>query len=82
MELTESPKRFFYEEGYPKVLGAVPRVMVDAARQAINAENRQMKLDSMPSPIYGASGMACAGLSAQYKPNHRKEIHYETPTSN
>ena len=38
MELTESQKCFFYEEGYPKVLGAVPRVMVDAARQAINAE--------------------------------------------
>ena len=38
MELTKSQKRFFYEEGYLKVSGAVPRVMVDAARQAINAE--------------------------------------------
>ncbi len=38
MELTESQKRFFYEEGYLKVSGAVPRAMVDAARQAINAE--------------------------------------------
>ena len=38
MELTESQKCFFYEEGYLKVSGAVPRAMVDAARQAINAE--------------------------------------------
>lgn len=30
MELTESQKRFFYEEGYLKVPGAVPRVMVHA----------------------------------------------------
>ena len=38
MKLTESQKQFFYEEGYLRVPGAVSRVMVDAARQAINAE--------------------------------------------
>ena len=38
MELSERQKRFFYKEGYLKVAGAVPRVMVDAARQVINAE--------------------------------------------
>ena len=38
MTLNERQKRFFYEQGYLKVAGAVPRVMVDAARQAINAE--------------------------------------------
>ncbi len=38
MKLTESQKRFFYKEGYLRVSGAVSRAMVDAARQAINAE--------------------------------------------
>jgi hypothetical protein len=34
--LTRRQKRHFYEEGYVVVPGAVPRLMVDAARQAIN----------------------------------------------
>lgn len=34
--LTEAQKRKFYEEGYIKISGAVPRIMVDAARKAIN----------------------------------------------
>lgn len=38
MEMTQGQKRFFYEEGYVKIPGAVPRIMVDRARQAINAE--------------------------------------------
>ena len=38
MKLTDSQKRFFYQEGYVKVSSAVPAVMVDAARQAINAQ--------------------------------------------
>ena len=38
MKLTDSQKRFFYQKGYVKVSGVVPAVMVDAARQAINAQ--------------------------------------------
>ena len=38
MELTKSQKLEFYREGFLKIEGAVPRVMVEAARQAINAE--------------------------------------------
>ena len=34
--LTEAQKREFYEEGYIKIPGAVSRIMVDAARKAIN----------------------------------------------
>ncbi len=37
MELTKSQKLEFYREGFLKIEGAVPRVMVAAARQAINA---------------------------------------------
>jgi hypothetical protein len=36
VELTPNQKRFFYEEGYLKISGAVPQVMVDAALQTIN----------------------------------------------
>ncbi|MBT7805119.1 hypothetical protein HN766_06510 [Candidatus Poribacteria bacterium] len=36
MQLTPAQKRFFHEEGYVKIPGAVPRVMVDAALHAIN----------------------------------------------
>ena len=32
MQLTDGQKRFFYREGYVKVSGTVPAVMVDAAR--------------------------------------------------
>ena len=38
MKLTDSQKRFFYQEGYVKVLSGVPAAMVDAARRAINAQ--------------------------------------------
>ena len=38
MELTKSQKLEFYSEGFLKIEGAVPGVMVEAARQAINAE--------------------------------------------
>jgi hypothetical protein len=38
MELTKFQKQEFYEEGCLTIEGAVPRVMVDVARQAINAE--------------------------------------------
>ena len=38
MKLTDSQKRFFYQKGYVKVSGVVPTVMVDVARQAINAQ--------------------------------------------
>lgn len=36
MQLTQSQKRFFYEEGYIKLSGVVSKVMVDAALQVIN----------------------------------------------
>src|SRR5437879_6105505 len=36
MELTPRQKREFYEQGYLKLAGVVPRVMVDAARHAMN----------------------------------------------
>ncbi len=36
MQLTPAQKRFFHEEGYIKIPGAVPRVMVDSALHAIN----------------------------------------------
>src|SRR5262245_40167805 len=36
MELTRRQKLQFYEEGYLKIPGVVPRVMVDAARHAMN----------------------------------------------
>ena len=38
MELTKSQKLEFYSEGFLKIEGAVPGVMVEAARQTINAE--------------------------------------------
>jgi len=55
MQMTESQKRFFYEEGYVKVSGAVPRVMVDAARQTINAE--MGKGNSNPFPDINSTPM-------------------------
>ncbi|GIX06860.1 MAG: hypothetical protein KatS3mg115_1263 [Candidatus Poribacteria bacterium] len=36
MRLSPHQKRFFYEEGYLVLRGVLPRVMVEAARQAIN----------------------------------------------
>ena len=38
MKLTDSQKRLFYQEEYVKVSVAVPAVMVDTTRQAINAQ--------------------------------------------
>lgn len=55
MELTESQKRFFYEEGYLKVSGAVPRAMVDAARQAINAEIGKGNTNTSPDIRYAVT---------------------------
>ena len=34
--LSAVQKRFFYEEGYIKIPGAVPQIMVEAARHAMN----------------------------------------------
>ena len=34
--LSAAQKRFFYEEGYIKIPGAVPQIMVEAARHAMN----------------------------------------------
>ena len=34
--LTQLQKQEFYRNGFTKVAGVVPRLMVDAARQAIN----------------------------------------------
>ena len=36
MDLTKQQKREFYNRGYVKVAGAIPKVMIDGARQAIN----------------------------------------------
>ena len=36
MHLTDSQKKEFYGEGWLKISGAVPKVMVDAARRSIN----------------------------------------------
>lgn len=51
MELTQSQKRSFYEEGYLKIPGVVPQIMVDAALQVINHSlgEEGMNKDDLPT---------------------------------
>ena len=69
MQMTKAQKRQFYEEGYVLVRGAVPKLMADQARKAINrhmrfkvmAQGRNPGLSSEPvitdlfnkSPLWG-----------------------------
>jgi len=48
MELTHCQKREFYKNGYLKIPGAVPRLMVNAARHAINYTIGQGEKNSFP----------------------------------
>jgi hypothetical protein len=51
MQFTARQKRQFIEDGYIVIRGAVPRVMVDAARHAINHDLGQsgMNQDQLPN---------------------------------
>lgn len=51
MQLTHAQKQAFYQQGYLKVAGVIPPVMVDAAVRAINASLGQ-GIDPAQVPIY------------------------------
>lgn len=53
MQLTYAQKQEFYQNGYVKIPGVVPQVMVDAAVRAINASIGQ-GIDPAQVPIYQA----------------------------
>ena len=53
MQLTHTQKQEFYQNGYVKIPGVVPPVMVDAAVRAINASVGQ-GIDPAQVPIYQA----------------------------
>lgn len=53
MQLTYAQKREFYQNGYIKIPGVVPPVMIDAAVRAINASLGQ-GMDPAQVPIYQA----------------------------
>ena len=43
MQMTQTQKRQFFEEGYLIVRGAIPKLMVEQARKAINREFEGLK---------------------------------------
>lgn len=51
MQLTHAQKQAFYQQGYLKVAGVIPPVMIDAAVRAINASLGQ-GIDPTQVPIY------------------------------
>ena len=53
MQLTYAQKQEFYQNGYVKIPGVVPQVMIDAAVRAINASVGQ-GIDPAQVPIYQA----------------------------
>lgn len=53
MHLTHAQKQEFYQNGYVKIPGVVPQVMIDAAVRAINASVGQ-GIDPAQVPIYQA----------------------------
>lgn len=53
MQLTYTQKQEFYQNGYVKIPGVVPQVMIDAAVRAINASVGQ-GIDPAQVPIYQA----------------------------
>ena len=54
MELTHCQKREFYKNGYLKIPGAVPRLMVNAARHAINYTIGQGEKNPFPELRHAA----------------------------
>lgn len=58
MALTEEQKRQFYEDGYVRLEGAVPRATVDAALRAINASLGSEGMDPEQLPTYRSRSYA------------------------